>query len=362
MQNLITDKLNLMPRLGFTYTPKGNKTSIRGGYGIFYDWYDSSLYDQTLRVNGVAQQDVLLRDAGYPDPYSGTLGDVQPGGRIQSAADLKMPYVHQTSIGIERQLTPNLTAQVSYQGLRGRNQLRAINLNAPDALGNRPNPSVGNITQFESTGRSASDRLTFNASYRIPSRQIFLQGNYTLGSVKNYADSATALPADNLNPDAEWGPSRQDVRHRVQAMVNVPMAYGIRTTVNLNAQSGVPYTITTGFDDNQDGVINDRPAGVGRNTVRGEATWTMNLRVSKVIGIGGGQAGVSGQRGQGGFGGNNGGSLGSRYSLELFLSANNVFNTVNYSAYSGTMLSRFFLQPTAAQAARSVQVGMGFRF
>ena len=29
-----------MPRVGFTWTPKGNKTTIRGGYGLFYDWYD----------------------------------------------------------------------------------------------------------------------------------------------------------------------------------------------------------------------------------------------------------------------------------------------------------------------------------
>jgi hypothetical protein len=379
MQNLIADKLNLMPRTGFTWTPKGNKTTIRGGYGMFFDWYDSSLYDQTLRVNGIAQQDLLILDPGYPDPYSGQMVDVQPGGRIQASPDLNMPYVHQASIGIERQITPNLTAQVNYQALRGRNQLRAVNINAPDALGIRPDATIGNITEFESTGRSTSDRVTFNASYRIPSKQIFLQGNYTLGSVKNDTDSATALPADSLNPDAEWGPSRQDVRHRVQAMVNVPTVYGIRTTVNLNAQSGTPYTITTGHDDNHDGVINDRPLGYGRNTARGDAMWTMNLRLSKTIGIGatsggatgggsaprgGGRPGVSEQRGAGGFGGGNngGGALGSRYSLELFLSADNVFNTVNYAAYSGNMLSKFFLQPTAAQAARRVQIGMGFRF
>jgi hypothetical protein len=376
-QNLIADKLNLMPRTGFTWTPKGNKTSIRGGYGMFFDWYDASLYDQTLRVNGIAQRDLLILSPGYPDPYSGQMVDVQPGGRIQASSDLKMPYVHQASIGIERQISPNLTAQVNYQALRGRNQLRAININAPDAFGIRPDSTVGNITQFESTGRSTSDRLTFNASYRIPSRQIFLQGNYTLGSVKNYADGATSLPADNLNPDAEWGPSRQDIRHRVQALVNVPIVYGIRTTMNVNAQSGVPYTITTGFDDNRDGVLNDRPVGVGRNTVRGAATWNMNLRVSKVIGLGaataagptggggprgGGRPGVSEQRGPGAGGGNGGGSLGSRYSLELFVSADNVMNTVNYTAYSGNMLSKFFMEPTAAQAARRIQVGMGFRF
>jgi hypothetical protein len=145
-------------------------------------------------------------------------------------------------------------------------------------------------------------------------------------------------------------------------MVNVPVVFGIRTTMNLNAQSGVPYTITTGLDDNHDGVLNDRPAGIGRNTARTPATWTMNLRLSKVIGIGGARPGVSEQRGPGAGVGNGGGSLGSRYSLELFVAADNVLNTVNYSGFSGNMLSRFFLQPTSAQPARRVQIGMGFRF
>ncbi len=380
MQSLIGDKLNLMPRLGFTLTPKGNKTNIRGGYGLFYDWYESNLYDQTLRVNGVSQRDLLILNPGYPDPYTGTLADVQPGGRIQAASDLEMPYVHQASIGIERQLTANLSTQVTYQMLRGRNQMRAVNINAPDAFGVRPDPTVGNITQFESTGRSQSDRLTFNASYRIPGRQIFMNGNYTLGQVKNHADGATSLPANNLDADAEWGPSRQDVRHRVQAMINVPTLFGVRTSMNVNAQSASPYTITTGFDNNRDGVLNDRPNGVGRNTARGSAMWTMNLRVSKQFAIGGssaggpaggfpgggggGRPGVSEQRGPGGGGGgrNGGGGLGARYSLEVFASADNVFNRVNYGGFSGNMLSRFFNQPTSAQAPRRVQVGMGFRF
>ena len=96
--------------------------------------------------------------------------------------------------------------------------------------------------------------------------------NYTLGRVKNHADSETSLPANNLDPDAEWGYSRQDVRHRLQGTVNVPLVLGLRANVNVNAQSATPYTITTGRDDNGDGTSNDRPAGVGRNTARGTAT------------------------------------------------------------------------------------------
>ena len=64
--------------------------------------------------------------------------------------------------------------------------------------------------------------------------------NYTLGQVKNHADSATSLPANSLDPDADWGPSRQDVRHRLQGTVNVPLVLGLRANVNVNAQSARP--------------------------------------------------------------------------------------------------------------------------
>ena len=37
--------------------------------------------------------------------------------------------------------------------------------------------------------------------------------------------------------------------------------------VALTANSGAPYSITTGRDDNRDGLANDRPAGVPRNSV-----------------------------------------------------------------------------------------------
>jgi hypothetical protein len=169
--------------------------------------------------------------------------------------------------------------------------------------------------------------------------------------------------------------------------------------VNINAQSATPYTITTGRDDNRDGTSNDRPAGGGRNTARGTATFVTNLRVSRAFALGGqrdggfpggggrpggpggpgfGPGGPTGgasvgqtlnAQGQGprGGGGGRGGNQGdaafnARYMMELFVTADNVFNRVNYGGYSGNMLSDYFGQPTMAQRPRQVQVGMQFRF
>jgi hypothetical protein len=390
MQSLIGDKLNLMPRLGFTANPWGPKTTIRGGYGIFYDWYDTNLYDQTLRVNGVAQRDLLVR---Y-DPFTGEPTQSLSGGRVQAAADLNLPYEHQASIGVERQLTQTLQVQASYQMLRGRNQLRSIDANAPDAFGIRPEPTISTVTLIDSTGKSQSDRININANFRIPSKRMFMNANYTIGRLYNFADSALQLPANSLDPNAEWGPSAQDVRHRFNALVNLPLAQGFRLNVQANAQSASPYNITTGRDTNLDGLFNERPDGVGRNSARGSARFDMNLRLGKTFGFGGARGAAGGQGGgrqgagprglgggnrpanQAGFGGGGRGGRGGgarggdggfdggndRFTVEFYAQGTNVLNRTNFLAYSGNELSRYFGQPTAAAQARRVEVGLQFRF
>ena len=397
LQSHVGDAMNFMPRLGFTYTPQRGRTTVRGGYGIFHDWYDSNLYDQTLRVTGAAgaQRDLLILNPGYPDPVGGIEATVLGGGRVQADPDLKMPYVHQASIGVERRLTQTVNVQASYMLMRGRNQLRSRNVNAPDAFGIRLEPNVGTVTQIESTGRSATDRFNVNLNYRVPGRRTFMNVGYTWANAKSHADNPLSLPANSLNPDLEWGPSSQDVRHRLNAMLNVGLPMGIRANISGSGQSASPYTITTGRDDNQDGVSNDRPAGVGRNSERGAPRWDMNVRFSRGFGFGGsednrqggpggggGAAAGGGQvlvvtpppdGGQGGPGPGGGGPVAvgggpggpnanQRFTLEFYVQGFNVLNRTNFVNFSGNLLSPFFGRPTSAAQARRVEVGMQFRF
>lgn len=395
MQSLIDDKINLMPRLGVTYSPRNAKTILRGGYGLFYDWYDSGLYDQTLRVNGISQRDLRINCPGFPDPFvtstdAACLGSltpgvlpIQPGGRIQASPDLQMPYVHQASVGVERPIGARIRTGISFQMLRGRNQMRARDINTPDpATGLRPEPTIGSITQFESTGESQRDAMNVNFNYSLPQPQMNFGLNYMLSQFKNHADGATQLPVNSYNPDLEWGPSSQDIRHRLTASVFLPPVLGFRTSINgLVYQSAAPYNITTGRDDNRDLTINDRPLDangnmLGRNSARGSARWgDFSMRLSRNFSFGvnpatrtasaslqgpGGGGGGGGARGGGGGGG--GFAQGGRFNVDVFASADNVLNRVNYGSYAGTMTSRLFGQPTSALPARQIQVGMSFRF
>lgn len=370
-QSQVRDRLNLMPRFGFTWNPFGARTTLRGGYGLFYDWFAADLYDQALRVDGVAQRDLLVLNPGYPDPFAGSSAVVLPGGRVEIAPDLQLPYVHQFAIGAERALRENLTLQATYMRHDGRHQLRSLNANAPDAAGVRPEPGVGTITRIESTGESVVNRLLVNAFYRMPASRSMIGMHYILASSKNHADNALSLPADSRNPAAEWGPAARDVRHTLFLMVNVPLFKGIRTNVMSQAQSGLPYTIITGFDDNRDGVTNDRPAGIGRNTARGSWRWDLNLRLSRGFSFGGERQGPAGgpiiQRRTGGDEG--GGPVmmtveqtNQRFRVEFYVQGYNLLNRTNYLNFSGNRQSPFFQHPTSAGPARRVEVGMQFGF
>jgi len=75
------------------------------------------------------------------------------------------------------------------------------------------------------------------------------------------------------------------------------------------------------------------------------------------------------QFGQGGApGGPGGGGRGNpfndngRFGAEVWISANNLLNRVNYLNYVGNQLSPYYLQPTSAAQARRIEVGMNFRF
>ena len=72
LQNHVPGKFNVAPRLGFVWSPKKNGAiTLRGGAGIFYDWFAAQIYEQTLRVDGERQRDLVVTNPGFPNPFSG---------------------------------------------------------------------------------------------------------------------------------------------------------------------------------------------------------------------------------------------------------------------------------------------------
>ncbi len=295
LQTHIDDRFNLAPRAGVTWSPfKSGATTFRAGAGIFYDWYDAQTYEQTLRVDGVHQVDRAILNPGYPDPSTGGSPVVLPSGRIVQSPDIVQPTLARTNVGVEQALGKYGRVNVLYGYGRSRTALRGHDINAPLADGNRPDPSSGTVTQVESTARSAMHMVHTGFNLNLPWHRTFLFFNYTLGHAMNESDGPFSLPADNLDLRAEWGPTPYDARHRASAMFNMNLWKGFKLATMVNSSSGLPYNITTGFDDNHDTVSNDRPAGVARNSARGDGRWDVGGRLS--WGFGFGQRRDSGRR------------------------------------------------------------------
>ena len=109
---------------------------------------------------------------------------------------------------------------------------------------------------------------------------MFWNVNYLLMKNTNEADSPFSLPSNNFNLRADRGPSATDFRHLISGFISKRLPRGFAVSTIFQATSALPYNITTGFDDNGDTVINDRPIGVGRNSARGAARWEIGSRFS----------------------------------------------------------------------------------
>ena len=134
------------------------------------------------------------------------------------------------------------------------------------------------------------------------------------------------------------------------------------------ANSGLPYNITTGFDNNGDSVTNDRPKGIGRNTARGASQWDLATRLSWGFGFGRPSDEGSGtavkvvKGGSDALGALSGGQANKRIRVELYAQVYNLFNHSNLINYSGVETSPFFGRPTATLPARRIETGMRISF
>ncbi len=356
------DYLNFAPRFGTTWSPfKSGKTTIRGGVGLFYEWYDSQFYEQTLRVDGTHQTDLVVQNPGFPDPFAGGDVVVLPSSRYLQAANLTLPRTFRTNVGVEQTVGKFGRVNVGYSFARGSDLFRGRNINAPLADGSRPDPDWGNVTQIESTARSQAHIVNTGFNANLPWHRTFLFVNYSLAKAMNDTDGGFSLPVDSFDPGAEWGPTQTDVRHRLSGMFNMNLWKGFKIATNFNGNSAPPYNITTGHDDNNDTVSNDRPAGVGRNAARAGDRWDVGARLSYTFGFGQ-RAGADGAGGPqivmirpGGdtpMGGFSGGAEDKRWRVELYVAGTNILNRTNFLGYSGVMTSPFFGEPTSAGSAR----------
>jgi hypothetical protein len=353
------------------------------------------------------------------------------------ADDIEAPYSIQSTFSVERQLPHHIVGTATYINTRTLHLLRSRNINAP-LNGVRPlGDAAGNVFLFESSGVLRQNQLNISANTRL-NPKFTLFSNYTLSKMNSDTDGAGSFPANNYDVSDEYGRSSADVRHRFVLGGSVEAPWGLRLNPFVTAFSGRPFNITTGLDNNGDTQFNDRPAFAdslspncvpnsagcdvketpwGKFDIRpkagqtiiprnfGQATsyLSVNMRVSKTIGLGGttkraataaaarksgtaaggdqtaqggaagggrggggrggggggggargggpvmmGGGGGGGMFGQGGIFGGPGGASDKRYQMTFSINVNNIFNHTNFGTPVGNLSSSQFGLPRAS--------------
>jgi hypothetical protein len=271
-QSHLRDKLNLAPRLGIAWSPtKDRKTTIRTGAGIFFNRLSGSLYENSLRFNGLTQENIVIRNAIF-DPLD-PLG-ANPAAAVDPlrtiirtlAPDLEAPYTIYITSSVEHQFPWGISGSLTHTFARGVHFFRSRNINAPfPGTLVRPDPTEGNIYDLESIANSRYNGFMFRADRRF-GKNFAMFVNYTLSWTNSDADGTQSLPANSYDLHPEWGPAFTDRRNFVNITGMISLPHGFRLTPFVVISSGGPFNITTGTDDNLDTVINDRPAGINRNS------------------------------------------------------------------------------------------------
>ena len=161
------DHKNFSPRIGFAWDPFGNgKTSLRGGFGMFYDtlngWMSDWATDEPPFAGGAdifpdptmvppnAASTILshpYETVGVADPFPSQIPPPQnvdfvaagflPGfGPSNNFVDvhLRTPYIYQYNVSLERQLGTGLMAEIGYAGSSSHKLLTWVDQN-PMVLG-----------------------------------------------------------------------------------------------------------------------------------------------------------------------------------------------------------------------------------
>jgi len=370
---------NLGPRAGFGWAVDKKETWVLHlRAGLFSS--PVSVID-AYRLNGIRQMQTTVYAPNFDSPLTPAGSSVQ----ISTVNQIPRSSLGQTSssgfdLSIDHDLLHHWSAQVGLYWGEDYNRLRTRNINAPmiassvgvpldpnaTLLAPRPIAPNENIIQFQNSGHTAGDAMWFTLNQHSYKR-LGLSAWYSHKHFKSDGGNGVNSPQSSYSDLGES--ARVDWLSADSAGIvgNLILPFRLELAGQFDANSGRPYNITTGSDNNGDGDFNDRPAYVSApgqgiydtrfglltiNTVNGTVPrnlgtmpatlhFDMNLHRSFVL---------------------NSKDKDHPRALDFNARSANLLNHTNVTAVNTVLSSGTLGQPLTAEAARRVELGVRLNF
>jgi hypothetical protein len=348
-------RMRFAPRAGLAWAPTADGNSaVRAGVGVFNTPIPYRLFSDTLRLDGLHAQQIVVDRPGFFPQVPDALPIVQNVSatiRTQSE-DLTLPMVFVSTLSYDRRLVGSLFGSIGYTWRRGADLLRTRNLGG-----------VPRNLQFESTGRSTAHDISGTVSGTLGAATLY--GSYGFTRARQDTDDLYSVPADSANLAAEWGRAAVPV-HRASFGGSISLGddYAIHPLVTW--ASPLPFNITSGNDTNLDSVFSDRPsfasAGqpgaiatpfgifnpnpqpgeplIPRNFGLGPTNFTVDATATKTFMA----------------------SPASTRRTTIMLGVSNLLNRTNYAAFNGVLTSPYFGTANRALNKRRITVTVRYDF
>jgi hypothetical protein len=414
------DNSDFAPRFGFAWDPfRTGKTSIRGGYGMFYDATLYGTFEQNIFANPPFVNNVTISNVTLDNPAGGTANVANsPKNLTSTPINFKTPYNQQWSLEVQRQIMKDTILNVSYVGSKGTHLIGTLDLNElPPGLA-YSSGLIAPTTPITSANTPSLNALRpylgyaafgqgiepwFNSNYN--SLQVYGQKRFSALTMVTFAYTWARNLTDNQSDRSnaaqntynfnrgEYGPALYD-RTQVfnanfiyllpfykqqQGLVGKSLG-GWEVSGIANYYTGLPYTATTSATDPGGlGIIGNSGASLRPNLTcnpnsgftfsRLEGFNTSCFQAPPVAAHLPGNEGRGVIRGPGyegwGFSVSKNVLFGEaqRYRFQLRGEASNVFNHTNPSTFGSlSILSTLFGQFTGYRDPRIIQIGAKLYF
>jgi hypothetical protein len=287
--NVHSDWNNYAPRFGFAYRLPGHQnTTLRGGYGIFYDVLQENNTEQTRTnppfssfpfyfLTGSTTAIPAIRTENVFGPNSGA----SPPTPSIEAIDfhLKMGYQQQASFGVQQQLGSTFVVEANYNWQKNTKFSTFRNLDAPFAHGTfvLPYPEFSSISYLTNIMYGNYNALLVRAEKRFSAGWSAITAFTWSKNLDNISSGAAAgAPGDpgfqnQYCFSCDYGPSAADFKHRfVQSIVYDIPGFGTNRLARIliggwelsgifTYQGGFPVTPLISGDNSQALTFADRP-------------------------------------------------------------------------------------------------------